>query len=231
MTGSSAYDPRYSAITLGLLQDSGWCDAFFACRFRLFVCFGFGLLVVLADTFVFVSLHVRYKANFSNATPYEVSNFVSQHMRIDRCKQFGRGEGCDFVRPRCDKYEANDYGYFVSNAEHRLRCLSFNRSSNHNHPVIGHQFTSFVRWTGAYRCTPSQKGFWGCTCTNAPSLLFYTIFRFSLIASGGFFCRSKHVVSSPCSRTRRRSQAARHLQRRAVQRSAAALVPGIERTT
>lgn len=53
MTGSSAFDPVYSDITMALFEDSGW-----------------------------------YTVNYSAADQF----------------YFGRGEGCDFVRPRCDKW-------------------------------------------------------------------------------------------------------------------------------
>ncbi len=53
MTGSSAFDPVFSEITMALFEDSGW-----------------------------------YKVNYSVAQPF----------------YFGRGEGCDFVRRRCDKW-------------------------------------------------------------------------------------------------------------------------------
>jgi leishmanolysin-like peptidase len=53
MTGSSAFDPVYSEITMALFEDSGW-----------------------------------YQVNYSAAAEF----------------YFGHGEGCDFVRPRCDKW-------------------------------------------------------------------------------------------------------------------------------
>jgi leishmanolysin-like peptidase len=53
MTGSSAFDPVYSDITMALFEDSGW-----------------------------------YQVNYSAAAEF----------------YFGRLEGCDFVRPRCDKW-------------------------------------------------------------------------------------------------------------------------------
>jgi hypothetical protein len=75
MTGSSAYDPVYSDITMALFEDSGW-----------------------------------YTVNYTNAQPFF----------------WGRGEGCDFVRPRCDKWPG---AYQCTPAERGFWGCSFDYKS------------------------------------------------------------------------------------------------------
>jgi leishmanolysin-like peptidase len=76
MTGSSAFDPVYSDITMALFEDSGW-----------------------------------YQVNYSAAAEF----------------YFGRGEGCDFVRPRCDKWLGSyqctpaERGYWGCTFDYRAR--------------------------------------------------------------------------------------------------------------
>lgn len=112
----------------------------------------------------------RYKANFSNADSFE----------------FGRSEGCKFAGPRCDQWKVGPISIPVPlhlpNGSTMCVCA-----------LLCTLFLFVLFEQGAYRCTPEQKGYWGCTCNCFPHLLRFTTWSVDRLQRG--ICNTAEYIT------------------------------------